>query len=93
MSIPLINTSSDEVNLSPTFSQERLTCILLILALCVRGRPINRNGRLIGANFNVFITIVNRHFWTPFMADYIALHEETAWQADYLLWECSKEPR
>ncbi|XP_064826066.1 FUN14 domain-containing protein 1-like isoform X3 [Oncorhynchus masou masou] len=27
------------------------------------------------------------------MADYIALHKETAWQADYLLCECSKEPR
>ena len=24
------------------------------------------------------------------MADYIALHEETVWQADYLLCECSK---
>ena len=38
MSIPLINTSSDEVNLSSTLSQERLTCILLILALCVHPR-------------------------------------------------------
>ncbi|XP_071027074.1 general transcription factor II-I repeat domain-containing protein 1-like isoform X2 [Oncorhynchus clarkii lewisi] len=27
------------------------------------------------------------------MGDYIAVHEETAWQADYLLYECSKEPR
>ena len=27
------------------------------------------------------------------LADYIALHEETVWQADYLLCECSKEPR
>jgi hypothetical protein len=27
MSIPLINKSSDEVNLSSTFSQETLTCI------------------------------------------------------------------
>ena len=31
----------------------------------------------------VFITIGNLHFGTPIMADYIALHEETAWQADY----------
>ena len=38
MSIPLIKKSSDEVNLSSTFSQERLTCILLILALCVHPR-------------------------------------------------------
>ena len=36
MSIPLINKSSDEVNLSTTFIQERLTCILLTLALCVQ---------------------------------------------------------
>ena len=38
MSIPLINKSSDEVKLSSTFSPERLTCILLILALCVHPR-------------------------------------------------------
>jgi hypothetical protein len=35
MSIPLINKSSDEVNLS-SYIQERLPCILLILALCVQ---------------------------------------------------------
>uniref|UniRef100_A0A8C8FVL2 EF-hand calcium binding domain 11 n=1 Tax=Oncorhynchus tshawytscha TaxID=74940 RepID=A0A8C8FVL2_ONCTS len=27
------------------------------------------------------------------MAEYIAFHEQTAWQADHLLRECSKEPR
>jgi hypothetical protein len=35
MSIPLTNTSSDEVNLSATLSLERLTSLLLMLALCV----------------------------------------------------------
>jgi hypothetical protein len=41
MSILLTNTSGDEVNPSSTLSQERLTCILLILALCVhfKGQP------------------------------------------------------
>ena len=34
----LQKTSSDEVNLSSTLSQERLTCILLMLALCVHPR-------------------------------------------------------
>ena len=34
MSIPLTNTSSDEVNLSSTLSEERLTCILLMLVPC-----------------------------------------------------------
>ena len=57
-----------------------------------RGRPTNRNSRLNRFRFQVFITIGNLHFWTPIMADYIALHEETG-QADYLLCECSKEPR
>ena len=38
MSIPLRNTSSDEVNLSSTLSQERLTCILLMVAFCVHPR-------------------------------------------------------
>ena len=44
MSIPLTNTSSDEVNLSSTLSQERLTWILLMLALCVHPRA-NRVSR------------------------------------------------
>ena len=38
MSMPLTNTSSDEVNISSTLSQERLTCILLMLALCDKTR-------------------------------------------------------
>ena len=33
----------------------------------------------------VFITIGNLPFLTPIMNDYIAIHEEPAWQADHLL--------
>jgi hypothetical protein len=50
MSIPLTNTSSDEVNLSSTLSQERLTCILLMLALCVH--PNASRASLFWANCN-----------------------------------------
>ena len=50
MSIPLINTSRDEVNLSTTWSQDRLTCISLILALCVH--PKASRGVLFWANCN-----------------------------------------
>ena len=35
MSTPLTKTSCDEVNLSSTLSHERLTCMSLMLALCV----------------------------------------------------------
>jgi hypothetical protein len=38
MSIPLTNTSSNEVNLSSTLNQERLTCILFMFFLCVHPR-------------------------------------------------------
>ena len=38
MSLPLINTSREEINLSSTLSQERFTCILLILAHGVHPR-------------------------------------------------------
>ena len=50
MSIPLINTSSDEVNLSSILSQERLTCILLILSLCVHPRA--SRAALFWTNYN-----------------------------------------
>ena len=41
MAIPLINTSRDEVSLSSTLSQEILTLIISMLALCVHfeGQP------------------------------------------------------
>jgi hypothetical protein len=45
------------------------------------------HSKLIGtADFQVFITIGNLPFWMPI---YIAIHEETACQADHLLRECS----
>ena len=50
MSILLTNTSSDEVNLSSSLSQERLTCILLILALCAHPRA--SRAALFRANCN-----------------------------------------
>jgi hypothetical protein len=57
------------------------------------GLEVDRLIRMADLIRAVFITIGNRHFWTPIMADYIALREETAWQAGYLLCECNKEPR
>ena len=49
MSILLTNTTSDEVNLSSTLSQERLTCMLFMLVLVVHLR--SSHAALFWANF------------------------------------------
>jgi hypothetical protein len=41
------------------------------------------------ADFKFSYEIGNQTFWTLIMADHIAIHEETAWQADHLLRESS----
>ena len=59
MSILLINTSSDEVNLS-TLSHERLTCIIM-LALCVHLRVSRAAQFLANCNFPKSLFVAPDH--------------------------------